>query len=190
MTALVVPEQHRLRLKTELFIRDVYSREYGATLGAFPPTLMVILDKHGDISCAAGLRSSDDGFFSECYLGSSIEAMLTRLNGEEVGRESIFEISTFASRAPNSVNSFIRQIIEYGEAAGFDWAFFTLTRRLRLLLDRIGLELTPLGSADISHVTDSSAWGSYYEKDPKVFAGNRDSLSALFRSRHRIAANA
>ncbi len=190
MTALVVPAQHRLRLKTELFIREVYSQEYGATIGTFPPTLMVILDKHGDISCAAGLRSSTDGFFSECYLGSSIEAMLTRWSGEHVRRDSIFEISTFASRAPNSVNSFISQIIDYGEASGFDWAFFTLTRRLRLLLDRIGLELTPIASADISRVPDPSAWGSYYEKDPKVFAGNRDSLSALFRSRHRIAVNA
>ena len=118
MTALVVPAQHRLRLKTELFIRDVYSQEYGATLGTFPPTLMVILDKHGDISCAAGLRSSDDGFFSECYLGSSIEAMLTRRSGEDVRRESIFEISTFASRSPNSVNSFIRATCETAAARG------------------------------------------------------------------------
>jgi len=151
---------------------------------------MVILDKHGAISCAAGLRSSEDGFFSESYLGSSIETMLTRLSGEDVRRESIFEVSTFASREPNSVNSFTNPIIEYGDAAGFDWAFFTLTRRLRLLLERIGLELTPLGPADISRVSDSSAWGRYYEKDPKVFAGNRDSLSALFRNRHRIAVNA
>jgi len=190
MAALLVPENHRLRFKTEQFIRAVYLEEYKATLGAFPSKLLAVLDEHGNIICAAGLRSCHDGFFSECYLDQPIEAALTQATGRSVRRQSVFEISTFASRAPNLIVCFIGQIIEYGEAAGFDWAFFTLTRRLRLLLNRIGLDLTPLGSADSARLTDPTSWGSYYETDPGIYAGGRDSFSALFESRHRIASNA
>jgi hypothetical protein len=190
MAALLIPEQHRLRSKTEQFIRDVYFEEYGATLGAFPLKLLAILDEQGNILCAAGLRTWKDDFFSECYLDEPIEAVLTQATGHTVRRESVFEISTFASRAPHLIVCFIGQIIEFGEAAGFDWAFFTLTRRLQLLLDRIGLELRPLGSADIARVSEPTRWGSYYERDPRVYAGGRDSFSAFFECRHRIASNA
>ena len=108
--------------------------EYGATLDGFPARMMAILDERGDILCAAGLRSRDDGFFSERYLDSPIEAALGRLRGEVVRRDRVFEISTFASRSPHSVPCFIGRVIEYGEDAGFEWGFFTLTNRLSLLL--------------------------------------------------------
>ena len=87
VAALVVPEQHRLRSKTERFIREIYHEEYGATLGGFPTRLITILDERGEILCAAGLRSRDDGFFSERYLNSPIEAALGRLRGEVVRRD-------------------------------------------------------------------------------------------------------
>ena len=114
-------------------------------LGGFPAKLVTILNERGDILCAAGLRSRDDGFFSERYLDRPIEKTLERLHGGVVRRDRVFEISTFASRSPHSVPCFISQVIEYGEDAGFEWAFFTLTHRLSRLLNRIGLELAPLG---------------------------------------------
>jgi hypothetical protein len=190
MAALVIPERHRLRSKAERFVKEIYHREYGATLDGFPARMMAILDERGDILCAAGLRSRDDGFFSERYLDSPIEAALGRLRGEVVRRDRVFEISTFASRSPHSVPCFIGRVIEYGEDAGFEWGFFTLTNRLSLLLKRIGLELTPLGSATSARIDAPSSWGSYYETDPKVCAGNRDSLTTRFAARRRLVANA
>jgi hypothetical protein len=190
MAALVLPERHRLRAQAEHFIREVYHEEYGARLGAFPPHLLVKIDNQGDILCAAGLRSCADGFFSERYLDSSIESALTRSCGRVVTRERIFETSTFASRSPRSVPYFVNQIIEWGEASGFEWSFFTLTRRLSALLGRLGLELTPLGHADPARIDAPSSWGSYYAQDPKVYAVNRDSPSASFAAWRRQAANA
>ena len=147
VAALVIPEHHRLRSKTEQFIRGIYYEEYGASLGGFPANLVTILNERGDILCAAGLRSRDDGFFSERYLDRPIEKTLERLHGGVVRRERVFEISTFASRSPHSVPCFISQIIEYGEDAGFEWAFFTLTRRLSRLLesDRLGAYTVSFG---------------------------------------------
>jgi hypothetical protein len=190
MATLLISEHHGLRLRTEQFIRDTYFREYGARLGAFPSKLIAMLDEGGDISCAAGIRSCHDGFFSECYLDASIETLLAQATRKNVTRETVFEVSTFASRAPNSVIRFISQIIDYGEMAGFDWAFFTLTSRLQLLFDRVGLELIPLAAADVARVPNPAGWGSYYEMNPKVYAGGRESLAGLFESRHRIAVHA
>ena len=70
---IVISESHGLRLRTEEFIKDVYAKEYNAKLNLFPSKLIAMLDGQGDILCAAGLRSSDDGFFSECYLSTPIE---------------------------------------------------------------------------------------------------------------------
>jgi hypothetical protein len=190
VAALVIPEHHRLRSKTEQFIRKIYCEEYGARLGGFPASLIALLDEQGDILCAAGLRFPDEGFFSERYLDWPIEKALERVHGRGVRRERVFEVTTFASRSPHSVPWFIGQIVEYGEEAGFEWAFFTLTRRLSLLLYRIGLELAPLGAADCARIENLASWGSYYEAAPEVYAINRDSLTKRFAARRRLVANA
>jgi hypothetical protein len=190
MATLVIPENHRLRGKAERFIREAYAREYHAKLAAFPPRLLIEIDHQGEILCAAGLRSSVDGFFSERYLDTTIETALTGVRGQRVARERIFETSTFASRSPRSVPYFISQIIDWGETSGFEWSFFTITRRLSTLLDRLGLELAPLGSANPARIENAALWGSYYEQDPRVFAVNRDCQTGNFAARRRQAANA
>jgi hypothetical protein len=190
VAALVISQQHRLRSKAERFVIEIFREEYGARLDGFPAIMIAVLDERGEILCAAGLRSCDEGFFSERYLDLPIEKTLKRLHGGVVRRERVFEISTFASRSPHSVPCFISQIIEYGEDAGFEWAFFTLTRRLSRLLERIGLQLTPLALANSARVEAPSSWGSYYETAPQVFAGNQNSLTTHFDARRRLVANA
>jgi len=190
MATLVIPEHHRLRSKAERFIREVYEQEYGARLHAFPASLFAAVDSRGEILCAAGFRSHADGFFSERYLDWPVDTALTRLDGRSVTRDRVFEISTFASRSPRSVPPFVSDLIESAEAAGFEWGFFTLTRRLRLLLDRLGLELERLGPAEAARIEDASSWGSYYEQEPEVYAGNRNSLKHYVAARRRPAVNA
>jgi hypothetical protein len=190
MATLVIPEHHRLRAKAELFIREVYDAEYGARLDGFPRNLFAALGAQGEILCAAGLRTPSDGFFSERYLDGPIETVLTRLEGRPVIRDRIFEISTFASRSPNSIPPFLGHVISTADSMGFDWGFFTLTRRLRLLLDRLGLDISLLASADAARIEDAAAWGSYYDREPKVYAGNRDSLKPHLAAWRRHAANA
>jgi len=190
MATLVLPEHHRLRAKAERFITGVYDEEYGARLGAFPPNLLVEIDHQGEILCAAGLRSCADGFFSEHYLDAPVETTLARLCGQAVTRERIFETSTFASRSPRSAPHFVSQIIDWGAASGFEWSFFTLTRRLSTLLDRLGLELALLGRAHPERIEDAASWGNYYLQEPRVYAVNRDCLTGNFVARRRQAVNA
>ena len=65
---------------------------------------------------------------------------------------------------------FILEITGFGERAGFEWSFFTLTRRLQLLVNRLGLAVTYLGEANRKRIAGSERWGTYYACQPKVYA--------------------
>jgi hypothetical protein len=190
MAFLVIAENHCLRMKAERFVGDVYEREYGARIKAFPRVLLGAIDSRGELSCAAGFRGCADGFFSERYLDLPVEAALTQISGRRVERDRVFEISTFASHAPNSLPLFIRDAVNYADSLGYDWGFFTLTGRLRQLLERLGFDLRLVASADAARIDDAVAWGSYYESNPHVYAGSRDSLTPYFSARRRCVANA
>jgi hypothetical protein len=158
------------RHSAEEFIRNTYAARYGARLESFPSRMITLLDRRNEILCAAGLRFLDDGFFSERYLDAPVEDVVSAISARAVKRSAIFEVTTLASRAPLATAKFIAEIGAFGERAGFEWSFFTLTRRLRLLVGRLGIEPTYLAEADRGRVADSERWGTYYACLPKVFA--------------------
>jgi Thermostable hemolysin len=167
---IVIREGDALRDQSETFIRNVYAAEYGALLQTFPSRIFTLLSDRGEIVCAAGFRSQGDGFFSERYLDSPIEQTLGALSKRTIARSEIFEVTTFASRMPRATVGFIEAIGRFGEANGFLWSFFTLTRRLHRLVERLGHPLTHLADADYRRISDHERWGTYYASEPKVFA--------------------
>lgn len=158
------------RVQAEAFIRSVYATNYGARLGRLPERLIVRYSERDEILCAAGLRQEGDGFFSERYLDEPVEAAIARLTGHHPSREDLFEVTTLASRSPGEITAFIDDIISFGAANGLSWAFFTLTRRLSLLVRRLHLAPIHLADADAGRSGDPAAWGSYYATEPKVYA--------------------
>src|SRR5438067_2016852 len=104
------------RKAIEDFIRRVYQLRYGAELSDFPATLIALAEPSGRILCAAGLRTSKEGFFSEIYLDHSIEATLSRLSARPVIRGEVLEISSLASVAPVRTLGFLRHIWGLGES--------------------------------------------------------------------------
>jgi hypothetical protein len=167
---IVIREADPLRGVAETFIRNVYATEYGAQLQSFPSRIFALLNGYDEIACAAGVRFQDDGFFSERYLDSPIEQALGVASRRTIARVEIFEVTTFASRAPRATAGFIESIGRFGEANGFVWSFFTLTRRLHRLVERLGHPLTHLADADHSRIPDHERWGTYYASEPKVCA--------------------
>lgn len=168
-TALLTNDDDRRRSAEEL-IKDTYADRYGARLETFPSRIIALLDHRDQVLCAAGLRFLDDGFFSESYLDAPIEDVASAILARPVNRSAIFEVTTLASRAPLATAEFISEIGTFGEKAGFEWSFFTLTRRLHLMVRRLGIALTYLGEADRRRIADSERWGTYYACQPKVFA--------------------
>lgn len=190
MQILVLTQNHARRAEVENFIAGVYRGHYAASVPAFPPTLIALLGRRGDWLCAAGLRFSETGFFSECYLDQPAEVQLARASGVSVRREQIFEVSALASRAPQRAAQFLHYIVSYGEAAGFEWAFFTATERLRDLLSALGLPFLILGDADKRRVRTPDVWGSYYDCAPLVCAVGRSAARMYIEGSARSVAHA
>src|ERR1700682_2439004 len=115
-------------------VRPKSSSRTPTRLETFPSRIIAVLDDRDEILCAAGLRFLDDGFFSERYLDAPIEDVVSAMSASAVTRSAIFEVTTLASRAPLATAEFITEIGNFGEKAGFDWSFFTLTRRLHLMV--------------------------------------------------------
>lgn len=167
---IVIREGDALRSVVETFIRNVYAAEYGAQLQTFPPRLFSLTNESSEIICAAGVRLQEDGFFSELYLNSPIEQALGAASKRTITRSEIYEVTTFASRAPRATMQFIKSLGMFGELNGFAWSFFTLTQRLQRLVERLGHPLTHLADADYRRIPDHQRWGTYYASQPKVFA--------------------
>jgi hypothetical protein len=189
MRVTLTPRDGVLRPAAERLIAEVYARHYAARIAAFPHTLITMVGGDNTLSCAAGLRFAADGFFSEAYLDAPVDTMLSALRPAPLRRESIFEVTSLASRAPRLVGSFLRKIIACGEAAGFEWAFFTATVPLKALLERMDLQLVPLADARSSRVPNPEMWGSYYAFAPRVYAVHRDSIALCLGRRFEAAAH-
>jgi Thermostable hemolysin len=189
MQAAIISRDHDLRSAAEQLIAEVYALQYSARITAFPATLIAMIGDGGAPLCAAGLRFAVDGFFSECYLDAPVDAVLSALRRYPVAREKVFEVTSLASRAPHTIGPFLRKIMACGEAAGFEWAFFTATAPLKLILERLSLSLLPLAPAEPSRVTNPDAWGSYYDLTPNVYAVHRQVARACVGKQARVAAH-
>ena len=171
MLKIVLPGDER-RAEVEDFIRLVYAEQYQARLDSFPDRLVCLFDGADALNlvCAAGLRQSGDGFYSEKYLDASVENVRSDLVGCKVNRSEIFEVSSLVSRDPHLIITLIRDIVDWGCRNNHQWSFFTVTRRLEVMLRRMGLAPVYLGRADGSKIADSEKWGGYYLTEPRVIA--------------------
>ena len=158
------------RSETEDHIRDVYRSTYSAEIHDFAPLLIAARRTDGAIMCAAGLRTEEDGFFSERYLDSDVSHVLRSHAGITAPRSEIMEVVSLASRTPFPVLPMMDTVIRWGRARGMTCGVFTATKPLRRLLKRTGMAYSCLASADINRTEDPKIWGNYYYTDPWVCA--------------------
>lgn len=151
-------------------IRGVYRDVYGAEVSEFAPLLAVVKRHDGKILCAAGIRTAQDGFFSDTYLTSGFSVALHDVAGLDVPASQIMEVVSLASTTPFPVLPMLDKMIEWGRANAMTCGVFTATRPLRRLLKRTSLNYVELACADVSQVVNPQAWGTYYDTDPKVCA--------------------
>ena len=183
MSFRVIPRADHLRARVEHLIRSTYWERFKARLTLLPSTLIADVSTSGTIECAAGLRFSDDKFFSECYLDLPVEVALQLQSDRLVQRSRVVEVCHLVAKRTGRSLSFIADIIDFVEWAEADWAIFTATKPLRTFLERNGLEIVELARGNRDRVQSPSDWGSYYEHDPCVVAVYRD---AAFIPKRRI----
>lgn len=167
-------------------IRGVYQDIHGAEIRQFAPLLVAAKRGDGQIMCAAGIRTSRDGFFSDCYLEANFETVLREKSQINVPQSDIMEVVSLASTTPFPVLPILDAMIRWSRENGKTCGVFTATRSLRHLLKRSGMSYVELAAADASKVAHPESWGSYYDTDPWVCAfddGSRTSMTLSPRLR-------
>ncbi len=170
MTPLLVTEDHPARRRAEAMVRAVYARAFGARIDRFPALMAAVLDERGVPRCAAGLRSTADGLFSERYLSVPAEQSISGAVGRPVPRAAIMEVTTLAAAEAGCALDLVRFAIEHGHRRGMRWGLCTVIAPLRRALAHAGLDLHLLAPASAERVPDPASWGSYYRRDPWVCA--------------------
>lgn len=170
MILCIVDHCDPLRADIEDYVRRVFASQHAAIVREFPDRLVAIVGSDRAPLCAAGIRTAEDGFFSECYLGAPVESVLARVSGNTVARGEVIEVTSLASERPGHAFMLLDHITQMGRADGRSWGLFTATEKLRRCLARAGLPVVTLGSASAEAVSNRADWGRYYEANPAVCA--------------------
>lgn len=156
--------------------RALVQRRYRAVHGAEPaadyPAYLTIGSPE-EPQAVLGFRVADtEQLFLERYLGEPIEVVLRRMLGRPVPRGRVVELGDHASHRPGATLALWREAAATLQGRA-DVAVAVLTRPLRAMFARLGVELTTLAPAHREAMGDAGArWGRYYDADPLLCAGD------------------
>ncbi|MGI9508872.1 MAG: thermostable hemolysin [Geminicoccaceae bacterium] len=170
MPTQFITEGHPLWWAAMAHIKSVYRQAHQADIVDFAPEIVVATNAGGCIICAAGLRTADNGFFSEAYLDAPIAETLSFISDDVVRPSEVIEVVTLASSRTCAALPLLDAITSEGRRRGMRFGFFTATNRLRSMLQRAGLPLIPLAPAHDGRIANANMWGHYYRTDPWVCA--------------------
>ena len=161
------------RRRAEAFIADRYEAQFGARIAVSYPLLLCLTSTSGEMLAAVGLRCAGDGpLFLEQYLDQPIDLALGACWPGPHRRDRIVELGSLASVNNGASLYLVAAMAAYMEVRGFEVATVTGTRRLRRLFELFDFNFVTLGSARRDRLIDASAnWGSYYDDDPQILAG-------------------
>jgi len=148
--------------------QKIYRDTYGATIRNFAPLLVASFNAEGKILCAAGIRTKEDGFFSDTYLDDDLGNTILKRTGQVVAASEIMEVVSLASATPFPVLAMMDKMVQWGRMHNKSLGIFTATAKLRKLLGRAKLPYNLLCPANPARVDNPDDWGSYYDTDPCV----------------------
>lgn len=163
----ILPAFAKEREAAEKFITDIYAKSYGAKIGVHYSTLMSVQDDQGKILAAVGFRNAaDEPLFLEQYLRHPIDEIL------DTPRSSITEIGNLASAGGGSSLFLFAALSAYLHDKKQSHAVITGTKFIEGRLRVLGSKPTRIAKADPSLLLKNGEdWGSYYNTDPYVMAG-------------------
>lgn len=170
-----VSHDHPRRADLERFIQQRFRQVYGAEIREFYPVLLGLHGEADRMLAVAGIRSGASGpLYSEHYLDQPVDITLGRHYGGIVAREHIVEIGNLSPAHLGQSRWLILTLCRWLHQQGFRKVVFTAVPILANALRRMGLRPILLGDANPARLpeTDRNDWGSYYEKGPRVYAGD------------------
>lgn len=172
------------RVKTEAFIKSVFSDAYQADISIHYPYLISVSNQDGEILAAAGFRyAHKEPLFLEQYTGAPIEQVLSANYGQEVKRREIAEIGSLASTGSGASIFLFAALASYLDFKQVRYTVVTGTRDLQRHLKMLGLQPQKICDAGQQQLlATSDNWGSYYNTNPCVLAGSvRNGVANLQR---------
>ena len=162
------------RAELEAFVCDAFRRGHDATVSSFMPTLLSFRDASGALRGVIGLRGAEPRpLYLEQYLEQPIEAAIGAATGQPVQRRQVVEVGNLAGSNCRAAMRMVASLPGYLLSRDYQWIVFTATSTVRGILQGFGAPLVELARADGSRVASGQdQWGSYYQKDPRVFAGH------------------
>lgn len=171
----------------ESFIDRIYRRCYGAEIQAHYATILSVHGEDNTILGALGFRFARQGrLFLEQYLDAPVEEVLCNAYNEPVDRNTVTEVGNLASLGGGASIFLFTALNAYLEQLEMKFSVITGTTPLRRYFGALGFTVQDLARADQSRLSGNGAsWGRYYDKDPRVIAGNvGQALSCLQKRLH------
>jgi hypothetical protein len=173
------------RPRVEQYVFDQFQANHGATVSDFMP-LLLTTNCQGNHTSAVGIRPAGrQDLFLEKYLPHTAEKALSELAGQCVKRGDVVEIGNLVATQRGSSQLLFLILAAVLQRAGFEWMIFTATPQVQKTIKRLGLELYALGDADpaVLDADTLDSWGSYYDGQPRVVAGNLSEAAAILANR-------
>ena len=150
-----------------------YQQAFLADLKVFMPAYLALLH-NGEIVSVCGFRiAADEPLFLEQYLDAPAQQLVSGLFDQPIQRSNLVEFGHLASFAKGMSPLHFYLIAEFLVGSGYEWCIFTATDPLYALMSRLGLEPRLITCAEANKVVDAdTVWGTYYQHQPKVFAGS------------------
>lgn len=171
MSAVVGGDPERAEL--ENFVASAFHRKHQAIVRSFMPTMLAFREPHGSLRGVIGLRAAGNSpLYLEQYLDRPVELAIGAATGRSVCRRHVVEVGNLAGANCRTAMRMVAALPAYLLAHDCRWIVFTATSAVREILLGFGAPLLELARADGSRVAAAhDEWGSYYESDPRVFAG-------------------
>ncbi|MGM0569442.1 thermostable hemolysin [Marinobacter sp.] len=153
------------------FIRRRFLQAYGARPELRPLPLMALVNAHGTLLAAVGVRrAASERLFLEDYLDQPIERGLPEPGG---CRDSVMEIAHLAGIEAGVSRLLFTAMALWLEQHRMNWVVCTGTGQLRNGFQRMGIQVADLGCARPERLADGGeGWGCYYQHNPRVMAMN------------------
>ncbi len=161
------------RRRVEQYISAVFLRHHGAKLTYYMPTLFSLSDETLIVGAiGVGLLGKEPAFL-ENYLPQPVEACASDAAQKIVARSNIAEVGNLACSSGGASRQLIAALSEYLSDLNIEWAVFTGTSMVDIILRRLRIETHYLADASPDKVNgELSDWGTYYAHNPKVMLVN------------------
>ncbi|PFG56239.1 thermostable hemolysin [Vibrio sp. ES.051] len=172
-TLEIVYSTHPLWKNVIEHVSQRYQEAFFAELKQFMPAYLTLINDEHIISVCGFRIAESQPLFLEQYLEDDAHKLVSSAFNCEVTRANLVEFGHLASFAKGMSSLHFYLIAEMLVEQGFEWCIFTATDPLHAMMTRLGLEPQIIAQAEQNKVTDAqSTWGSYYEHQPRVLAGN------------------